>query len=373
MALVTTRKVKTREELREFIRLPFKIHSNHANWVPPLYADEWRYFSPNKNRAFSHCATVLLIAQRSGETVGRIMGIIHPRSNDYWQEKKARFSHLECRDDQEVAHELLAHIEEWARARGMDKMIGPYGFSNQDPQGFLIEGFEYPPTVATNCNFEYMKLLLENEGFSKEVDYVVYGFDLPTPIPEFYEKVYQRVLKKGLYEIVEFSKRKELRPFITPVLGLMNECFRDIYGFVPLDEQEMNHLARRYLRVLDPRFIKIIIYEGKVVAFNIAMPNLSVGLRKSKGRLFPLGLLKILRASRKTKQLDSLVGGIQEEHRGRGLDVLMVVNTIESAKKAGLEFVDSHHELETNLKVRAEMERLGGKVYKRLRVFQKEL
>ncbi len=367
------REVKTRKELREFIYLPSKIHRDHANWVPPIYADEWRYFNPKKNRAFSHCNTVLLIAYRNSETLGRIMGVINHRSNEYWQEKNGRFSNFECWNDQEVAHQLLAYIEEWAKIEGMNKIIGPYGFSNQDPQGFLMEGFGYPPTVATNCNFKYMIQLLENERYTKEVDYVVYKLDLPSEIPEIYRKIYQRVIKRESYEIVEFSKRRKFRPCIIPVLRLLNECFKDIYGFVPLDEQEMNQLARRYVRILDPRFIKLITKNEEVVAFNIAMPNLSDGIRKSKGRLFPFGIFKILKAAKKTKQLDSLVGGIKEEYRGRGLDVLIAIKSVESAKKAGFEFVDSHHELETNLKVRAEMERLGGKVYKRLRVFQKKL
>jgi hypothetical protein len=367
------RQIKTRKEVRDFIYLPSAIHHSHTNWVPPIYTDEWRYFNPKKNRAFSYCNTVQLIAFRNGEAVGRILGIINHRSNEYWQEKNARFSHFECWNDQEVAHHLLTYIEKWARINKMNKIIGPYGFSNQDPQGFLIEGFEHPPTITTNCNFEYMIQLLENEGYSKEVDYVVYKVDIPKKIPETYEKIYQRVIRRELYEIVEFSKRRKLRPYIIPVLRLLNECFKDIYGFVPLDEQEMNQLARRYIRILDPGFIKLITINKKVVAFNIAMPNLSDGIRKSKGRLLPFGIFKILKAAKKTKQLDSLVGGIKEEYRGRGLDVLIAMKSIESAKKAGFKYVDSHHELETNLKVRAEMEWLGGKVYKRLRVFQKKL
>lgn len=370
---VEIKEVRTRKELREFIYLPSKIHRDHANWVPPLYSNEWRYFNPKKNRAFSHSQAVLLMARRNGEPVGRIIGIISHRSNEHWGEKNARFSHWECWNDQEVSHRLLTAVEEWATAEGMDKIIGPYGFSNQDPQGFLIEGFEYPPTVATNCNFEYMIQLLENEGYAKEVDYVVYRFDIPREIPEIYGKIFQRVLKRGSYEIVEFSTRRTLRPYIVPVLRLMNDCFEEIYGFFPLDEHEMNQLARRYVRILDPRFIKLIIRNGEVVAFNIAMPNLSDGIRKSRGRLFPFGMFMILKAAKKSRQLDSLIGGIKKEYRGCGLDVLLAVTSLESAKKAGFEVVDSHHELETNLKVRAEMERLGGTVYKRLRVFQKKL
>jgi ribosomal protein S18 acetylase RimI-like enzyme len=153
----------------------------------------------------------------------------------------------------------------------------------------------------------------------------------------------------------------------------MNECFRDIYGYTPLDEEEMDDLAKRYLPVIDPRFVKVVTRENKVIAFVIGIPNFADGIRQAKGHLWPFGFIKILRSARKTKQLDLLLGGVLEEYRGRGLDVMMGLKMIESAQKAGFDFMDSHHELETNTKMRAEVERMGGKVYKRYRIFQKML
>jgi len=367
------KEVKARKQLKEFISLPAKIHCNHANWVPPIYIDEWKYFNPKKNKAFFYSDAVLVLAYHDGNAVGRVMGIINHHYNDYQEEKNGRFSYLECKDDQKVAHALLEYVEKWAKAKGMEKIVGPIGFNDQDPEGYLIEGFEHEPTLATYYNFEYIIRLLENEGYTKEVDYVVYKLNIPKEMPEFYKKIYQRAVRKKHYQILEFSKRKQLKPYIRPIFRLMNECFENIYGFQPLDEEEMDDLAKRYLPILDPRFIKIVTRNSEVIAFNIAMPNLSEGIRKAKGRLFPFGVFKILREAKKTRQLDSLIGGIKEQDRGRGVDVMIGFKTIESAQKAGFEFVDSHHELETNLKVRAEMERLGGQVYKRFRIFQKKL
>jgi hypothetical protein len=155
----------------------------------------------------------------------------------------------------------------------------------------------------------------------------------------------------------------------------MNECYTgsSIYGYAPLDEKEMEDLAKRYMPVLDPRFVKVVKKDDEVVSFIIAMPDITAGIQKARGHLFPFGFLKILRAAKKTKQLDLLLGAIKEKYRGRGLDVLMGVKTILSAHEAGLEMLDTHHELEENVKVRAEMEKMGGKIYKRFRVFQKKL
>jgi len=372
---IETREVRGKKDLKTFIYLPEKIHAAHPNWVHPIYMDEWKYFNPKKNRAFSYCETIMLLAFRGKEAVGRIMGIINHRYNDYKKLKTARFGYLETREDEEVIRALLGRIENWAREKGMTRVVGPYGFSDQDPEGFLIEGFEHRATIATYYNFEWMPRIVEKLGYTKDVDYYVYKLDVPKEIPEFYKRIYERAQRRGNFEVVEFKKRKELKPEVKAVLSLMNECYMDsnIYGYAPLDEEEMEELAKRYLPVLDPRFVKVVKKDGEVVAFIVGMPDLTEGIQKARGRLFPFGFLKILRAAKKTKQLDLLLGAIKEKYRGMGLDVMMGVKTLLSASKAGMDVMDTHHELEENVKVRAEMERMGGKLYKRYRVFKKEL
>jgi len=375
MMAVQIREVKNRKDLKTFIYLPEKIHADQENWVHPIYMDEWKYFDSRKNKAFNYCDTILLLAFREGKTVGRIMGIINTRYYEQRKEKTARFAYLETWEDRDVVYALLSHVEEWARKKGMTRIIGPYGFSDQDPEGFLIEGFENRATIATYYNFEWMPSFVEKEGYTKDVDYFVYRLDVPKEFPEFYKKIYERIKRRGKFEIVEFRKKKELKPWIIPVLTLMNECYTgsNIYGYTPLDEREMNDLAKRYLPVLDPRFVKVVKRENEVVAFIVGIPDMTEGIRKAKGRLFPFGFLKILRAAKKTKQLDLLLGAVKDKYRGMGLDVLMGVRMILSAQEAGLEVMDTHHELESNVKVRAEMEKMGGKLYKRFRVYHKKL
>ena len=241
-------------------------------------------------------------------------------------------------------------------------MVGPYGFSDQDPEGWLIEGFDHRATFATYYNFEWMPRWLEEEGYTKDNDWFVYKLDVPKEIPELYKKNYERHMKRGTYEIVEFKKRKEIKPWIHKVLGLMNETYMagNIYGYAPLDEQEMDELANRFLPYLDPRFVKVVAKDGEVLSFIVAMPDMSEGIRKARGRLLPFGFIHILRAAKKTKQLDLLLGATKEAYRGKGLDALMGVKVLESASKAGIEMMDTHHEMEANVKVRAEMERMGG-------------
>lgn len=372
---VEIKEVKTGKDLKKFIYLSEKIHDDHKNWVPPIYLDERKYFNPKKNKAFSYCDTIMLLALREKRVVGRIMGIINSRYNQYRKEKTARFGHLESWEDEDVVRALLSKVEDWARKKGMDRMVGPYGFSDQDPEGFLIEGFESRATIATYYNFEWMPVMMEKMGYTKELDYFVYKLEVPKEIPDFYKKIYERVQRRGNFEIIEFRRKKELKPLIKPVLHLMNECYSesDIYGYSPLDEEEMADLAKRYLPVIDPRFVKVVKREDEIVAFIVGMPDMTEGIQKARGRLFPFGFLKILRAAKRTRQLDLLLGAIKEKYRGLGLDVLMGVKMIFSAYEAGLEMIDTHHEMETNLRVRAEMERMGGKIYKKFRIYQKKL
>ncbi len=372
---IELREVASRQDLKTFIYLPEKIHAGHKNWVHPLFTDDWKYFDAKKNKAFGYCDTLLLLAEKDGRTVGRVMGIINHRYNEHRNERTARFGYLETIEDREVFRAVLGRIEGWARDKGMTKIVGPYGFSDQDPEGFLIEGFEHRATIATYYNFEWMPRWLEEEGYAKDNDWFVYKLVVPKEPPELYKKIYERAMKRGTFEILEFKSRREIKPWVRPILALMNECYMagNIYGFAPLEEQEMDDLARRFLPILDPRFVKAIRKDGEVVAFIIAMPDMTEGIVKARGRLFPFGFIRVLRAARKTKQLDLLLGAVKERFRGQGLDVLMGIKVLIAAYEAGMEKIDTHHEMESNVKVRAEMEKMGGQVYKKFRAFYKML
>lgn len=372
---VEIREIASRKDLKTFIYLPEKIHAGHANWVHPLTTDDWKYFDPKKNKAFGYSDTTLLLAFKDGRPVGRAMGIINHRYNEHRNEKTARFGYLETYEDREAFLALLRHIEDWARAKGMTKIVGPYGFSDQDPEGYLIEGFENRATIATYYNFEWVPRWLEEEGYTKDNDWFVYKVVVPKEIPEVYQRIYERAMKHGTYRIVEFRKRKEIKPWIHRVLGLMNETYMtgNIYGYAPLEEQEMDDLADRFLPIIDPRFVKVVAKDDEVLAFIIAMPDMTEGIRKARGRLFPFGFIHVLRAAKKTKQLDLLLGAVKEPYRSQGLTALMGIKVLQSASEAGMEVIDTHHEMESNIKVRTEMERMGGKIYKKYRAFQKPL
>lgn len=373
MGKLIVKEVITKKDLKDFIYLPEKIHRNEPDWLPPIYSDERLLFDRNKNKSFKYADTLMLIAYRDEEPVGRIMGIINNRYNNIHDERHGRFCFMDCYEDEEVFHHLLSGVEEWARAKGMVKLIGPLGFSDKDPQGFQVEGFEYPQFMTSANNSPYLPVLIENEGFEKKIDLVNYLGGLPDTLPEIYERVLARVSKSPEYRIIEFSSKKELKPYILRVLELMNQTFEEIYGFVPLNDGEKREFAGRYLPVLDPKFIKLVESEGELVGFAIGLPDFSKGIREAKGRLFPLGLFKILRDSKRSRKLLMMLGGVKKEFRGKGLDVLMGVKILQSGIRHKMNVLDSHLVLENNMKMRAEYERVGLKVVKKFRIYQKDL
>jgi hypothetical protein len=253
-------------------------------------------------------------------------------------------------------------------------MVGPLGFSNQDPQGFLVEGFEERPSIGTIYNFPYIPALVEKAGYAKEIDYVTYKVPIPRDVPETLQKIVERVEKRAAVELLEFENRANVRKMLPTVLRFMNETYSEIYGFLPLSDEIIQKTVQRYAHIIDPQFLKVLRNEqGDMVAFIFGIKDVTEGFKQARGRLFPLGYFKLLLQQKKSKRLDLLLGAIHEDYRGRGLDMLLAVSMLRSAHDLGMEIVDTHHELESNRLVRAEMERLGGVLYKRHRIYRKDL
>jgi len=371
---VLLQEITDEKALRQYIYLPQQLYKSLVTWVPPIYADEWKFHDPAQNPALAYSEVLRVLAHRDGEPVGRIMGIINRKHNEAHQEKTARFFNLDCINDRTVSQALIHFIEQWAREKGMDKLIGPFGFSDKDPQGLQIEGFEHLPVIATPANPPYLQSLVEAEGYTKDVDCVSYKAPVPRELPALYEKVQRRLLRNQKLKLIEFKNKRQLKPYIVPILRLVNEAYRPIFGFVPMSEPEMKRLAAQYMPVLDPGFLKLVTnMEDQIVGFILGLPDMSRGIQKAKGRIYPFGFLYMLAAARKTKQLNLVLGAIKQEFRGIGVNILLGKALLQTALERGFEFLDSHLVLESNTLMCAEYEKIGGEVYKRYRIFQKSL
>ena len=373
MGEVIVKQVITKRDKRTFIYLPSKIHKNNPKWLPPIYSDEWLLFDEKNNKSYRYADTVLYLAYRDKKVVGRIMGIINRRYNEIHNENNGRFCFMEAYEDQEVVHALITRIEEWARDKGMVKLVGPLGFSDKDPQGFQIEGFEHQKFIVCPTNDSYLPEMIGKEGYTKEEDLVNYLARVPDEMPEVYQKIISRVSQNNGYKVVEFRSKREFNKYIVPVLELMNQTFAEIYGFVPLEDSEKKEMASRYMMILNPKFVKIVEASDGVVGFAIGIPDISEAVRKSSGKLIPFGIIRILVALRTSKKLLMLLGGVRKDYRNKGLDVLMAVKMLQACMDNKMELIDLHLILEKNTRMRAECERIGGQVIKRFRIFQKPL
>lgn len=372
---LNVKEVVSKKELSTFIHLPAKIHKGHSNWLPNLYMDEWKLFSRDKNASFKYCDTILLLAYKGQTPVGRIMGIIPHKYNTIHEVKTVRFAFIECFEDELVFGTLINAIEKWGIARKCDQIIGPMGFSDKDPQGFVVNGFEAPTMMVTNCNYPYMLEFINKLDYRPHVDLYQYEVPLTTELIKRYKPLAQRVEKYNKIAVHEFKSIRSIKPFIPSVFRLINETYKNIYGFSALSDQEVHEFANRYLPLLNPRLIKVITgSDGEVVAFVIAMADLSEGIRKSKGYLFPVGWYHILKANRSSKRLVLLLGAISEGFRNKGLDAILACRLINSALNKGFTSMDSHLIMRDNYKMRREIERLDNYyLYKEYRIFQKAL
>ncbi|MFN8254269.1 MAG: hypothetical protein U0W24_01185 [Bacteroidales bacterium] len=372
---IEIKEVKTKADLKTFIHLPEKIHKDHKNWLPPILMDEWTFFSAKKNSLFSHNDTILLLAFDDNKAVGRVMGIVPHNYNKTYQLKNARFSFMECYNDKAIFDALIGYIEKWASGKNCNEVIGPMAFSDKEPQGFLISGFDDETMLVTNCSFPYMVDFISQNGYEPHVDLCEYEVPLLPDTPEKFKPFAERVARNNHIVVKEFKSTRAVRPYIVPAFDLINKTYQDIYGFSALTEREANEFSNRFLPLLDPSLIKIILKpDGELLAFIVAMADLSHGIRKARGRLLPFGWYHILKSGRKSKRLLLLLGAVAKEVRNKGLDAILGYYLLTSAIKKGFNILDSHLIMRKNVLMRNEIERLENfKIYKEYRIFRKKI
>lgn len=372
---IIIKEVNSKELFNEFIYLPEKIHQYHENWVPPLYMDEKKFFDAHKNPSFQKNSTILLLAFENDRPAGRIMGIIPHEFNKSNSVKNARFSYFECYERKEIFDALLFAIEEWAKKNGCTVLLGPMGFSDKEPQGFLTKGFDEPTMLVTNCSFPFMQKFIEENEYQSYIELCQYDVPLTEKLLNKYQKFADRVQRKNDIKVLEFKSTKQVKPLVIPVFELINRIYTEIYGFTEVTKAEMDEFANRFLPLLNPQLIKMIANkDGKIIAFVIAMPDLSQGIKKAKGRLFPFGWIPILWASKKSKKLMLLLGGVDNDMQNKGLDALLGIKLFHSALNLGFTTLDSHLMMKDNVKMRREIERIENhRLYKEYTIYKKLL
>lgn len=374
---VVVKKVSSRREMRTFISFAYNLYKNHPCYVPNLLSDDAATLDRKKNHAFEFCEADYFLAYKDGKVAGRVAAIINHKANEAWNVRQVRFGWIDFIEDIEVLEALLKTVSDWGRERGMTDIAGPLGFTDFDPEGMLVDGFDKMGTMITIYNYEYYPAFFERLGYHKEVDWVEYLIRLPESLPERFEKMANMVMEKNRLKIRHLTMsdiRKE--KYGHKMFRLINECYKDLYGYSMLTEKQMDQYVSQYLTFIDLRMVTFIEnLEGELVACGITLPSLAMALKKARGRLFPFGWLHLLNALyvNRPDTLDLLLVAAKPEYRSKGLNSVMFYDLIPSLIKLGFKYAESNPELETNLKVQTLWSTFDSQIHKRRRVYAQSL
>ena len=366
----------TKSNLNKFIQFQIDLYDGNPYFVPPLVSDDLGTLLPNKNPAFDFCESVYFMAYKDGKPVGRIAGIINRQVNEHHNRATARFGFIDFIDDEEVSKALLESVEKWAREKGMNKIIGPMGFTDMDHEGMLIQGFEELGTMATIYNYDYYPRHLEKLGYEKEADWVEFLMEVPDKIPEKYDRIANIVKQKYGLSVKKYTNRKKAKAEIGwPLFHLINEAYDGLYEYSRLSEKQIEYYIDQYLGLLNLDLLTAIVdKDDKLVGIGISIPSMSRALQKSKGRLFPFGWYHLLRALKcKTDRVDLLLVAVKPQYLNKGVNALLFQDLIPYYIKYGFKYAESNLELETNNKVQGQWDYFTNRQHRRRRAYCKML
>lgn len=369
--------VSTAAEKKEFIRFQYELNKNDPNFVPPLLMERNDHLNEKKNPWFEFGRAQLFIARRHGKIVGRISASEDPRYNEFHETKVGWFGLFECIDDQAVANALLDTADRWVKGRGLTQLMGPCAFSsNHSDWGTLIQGFELPPVLMTSYNPRYYPKLFETWGLTKAKDLWAWKIDIQKPLPEKVARIAEKVRAREDIK-VRPANMKDWDAEVRRIKSIYNDAWEKNWGFVPMTDREFDQLAKDLKQILIPELTLIAEINYEAVGFAITLPDANFALKATgNGRLttfgLPIGLAKLLLASKKIKSGRLAILGIKKGFRKRGLDSVLFLDTFNNCRKQGWWGGEISWTLEDNDMVNRAISVFGCEKYKTYRVYQKE-
>lgn len=382
MSAIEIKKVESRRDLCKFIDFHNELYKGNPYHVPNLYFDEMNTFRKDKNAAFDFCEAEYFMAYRDGKAVGRVAAIINHSANKKWERESVRFGWIDFVDDIEVSKALLKAVEDYGKSKGMKEIVGPLGFTDMDPEGMLLYGYDQLGTQATAYNYPYYPEHMDRMGgWEKDNDYVEYKLYVPEEMPEKYATIAKMIQKRYNLQVKKL-KRNEIygeNGYGRKIFQVVNETFKDLYGYSKLTDRQIEQYVKMYLPMADLDLITIIedwnTPDHKVVGVGISIPSLARALQKCGGKLFPFGWWHIFRALKfhKTEVVDLLLIGVLPEYRQKGANALLFYDLIPHYQRLGFKWGETHVEMETNMKVQGQWQYLNREIHKRRRCYKKDI
>ena len=353
--MIEIKEVTNRRMLKQFIDFPAKLYKDCPYFTPYLYEDEIDNLVPGKNPASKYCDFKLFMAYKDGKLVGRICGILNHFSNSKYNQKRIRFNRIDMIDDIEVTKALIKAVEDFGKENGMEEINGPLGYSDQDKEGMLTKGFDQLNTFMTFYTHEYYVEHMKQLGFNVDVTWKEYKIYIPKEVDPRLKRASQFVQKKYGFHLQKIkSKRQLTKDVIVEVLKLTNVCYANLYGYVPIDEKQMMHLAGQYIPLINLDYLSLVRdQDNKLVAYGLMIPTPVRALKKHKGHLFPVGWMSFLWDLKHAKVLDMLLVAVDPQYQSSGVMSMIFEQCIENALKNGIEHAETGPELEYNTNVQS--------------------
>lgn len=372
--MITIKEAITKKELREYIMFSFELYKDNPYWIPPIIADELETFDKEKNPAFKTAEAHFFLAYKENKIVGKIAAIINWDEINILNKRKVRFGWFDVIDDIEVTKALLNKVYELGNKHHLEMVEGPIGFSNLDKVGVLVEGFEEKGNMVTWYSLPYYKEHFEKLGLTKEKEYYESSFSFSNINPEPFQKISSLVKKRYNLKPLNFTKTKDIMPYVDEMFDLFNETYSKLQSFVPINDIQKEYFKKKYISFINPEFIKFIVDgDNKMVAFAIVMPGFSDALQKAKGKLFPFGFYHLLKARKQSKEAVFYLIGVTPEFQSKGVTAIIFEEYYKVCVAKGIETCVRTPELEENNAIHNLWKNFNSVINKRRRTYSKLL
>ena len=374
---VIIKTVTTRKELKQFVRFANNLYKGNKYYVPALVMDDLNTLDKTRNGAFDFCEAEYYLAYKNGNLVGRVAAILNHKANESWKVNQVRFGWFDFIDDIEVSKALLDAVIAFGKARGVTQIVGPLGFTDFDPEGMLVEGYDRVSTMALIYNHPYYPEHMKKLGYYKETGWVEYRLTLPEIVPERHQQLCEIVTKRYNLKLRKLT-RKQIRQenYGHKLFKLINETYCVLYGYSLLSEKQIDQYVDQYLGIIDARMLAFIEDEhGDLIAAGITIPSLADALQKCNGEMFPFGWWHLLKAMfwKRSETLDLLLIGVRPDYQNKGVPTVLFNDLLQMVGKLGFKFAETNANLETNHSVQALWDPFEKEQHKKRWVFGKDI
>ena len=374
---VTIKTVTTKKDLKTFVRFANRLYKDNKYYVPCMPFDDMNTLSKDKNGAFDFCDAELYLAYKDGEVVGRVAAIVNHKANASWKVDQVRFGWFDFIDDIEVSSALLEAVIAFGKSHGMKQIVGPLGFTDFDPEGMLVEGFDRLSTMALIYNHPYYPEHMKQLGYIKETGWLEYRLTLPETICERHKSIAECVMQRYNLKIVKKTRGQVKKErYGQKIFNLINETYCDLYGFSLLSEKQIDQYVDMYLGFVDMDMLTFVEDEkGDLIAAGLSIPSLAGALQKCRGELFPFGWWHLLKTMhiKKPDTVELLLIGVRPDYQNKGVNSLMFYDLIERFNKLGFKYAETNANLETNHKIQAMWDSFEKEQHKKRWIFAKEI